>query len=184
MKITCGREDLIKALSITEKMTGVNVTLPILSCVLLIVKDDILTIRSTNIELGVEVVLSVTSEEDGIVAVPANIFYSIIQNTYDQRINIETKKETLIINTKHSKTILNTQPYGDFPSLPKVKSDVKYILKSEHLIKGIESVVYSASHSTIKAELSSVYIYEEDKKLYFVSTDSFRLAEKKNTDKK
>ena len=178
MKITCEKKDLTQALSITEKITGTNPALPILSCVLLIVKNNILTLRSTNIELGIEVYISVKSEEDGIVAVPGNIFYNTIQNTQDEKITIETQKDTILIQTKHSKTVLNIQPYDDFPSLPIIQNDVIYTLKLENLIKGIESVIYSASHSTIKPELSSVYVYEHDKKIFFVATDSFRLAEK------
>ncbi|MFC1730961.1 DNA polymerase III subunit beta [candidate division KSB1 bacterium] len=178
MKITCEKEQLTQALSVTEKITGINGTLPILSCVLLIVKNNILTIRSTNIELGIEVYIPIKSEEDGIVAVPGNIFYNTIQNTQDEIITIETQKDTILIQTKHSKTVLNTQPYDDFPSLPTIQNDTTYTLKLENLIKGIESVIYSASHSTIKPELSSVYVYENDRKIFFVATDSFRLAEK------
>ena len=178
MKITCEKENLIQALSITEKITGTNPTLPVLGCVLLVVKNNILTIRSTNLELGIESYVHVKSEEDGIVAIPGHVFYNTIQNTQDTTINIETQKETLVIQTKHSKTVLNTQPYEDFPSLPTIQNDIIYTLKSDNLVKGIESVVYSASHSTIKPELSSVYVYEHDKKIFFVATDSFRLAEK------
>jgi len=46
-------------------------------------------------------------------------------------------------------------------------------------MSGFRSVWYSASTSNIKPELSSVYIYKGDTGLVFVSTDSFRLAEKK-----
>lgn len=178
MKITCEKKDLVEALLITEKITGTNPTLPILNCVLLIVKDNILTIRSTNLELGIEVYIPIKSKEDGIIAVPGHIFYNTIQNTQDSEINIETQKETILIQTKHSKTVLNTQLYDDFPSLPIVQNNSTYTLKSESIVKGVESVIYSASHSTIKPELSSVYVYEHDKKIFFVSTDSFRLAEK------
>ena len=178
MKITCEKEELNRALLITEKITGTNPTLPILGCVLLIVKNNILTLRSTNLELGIEVSIQIKSEEDGIVAIPGHIFYNTIQNTQDSIINIETQKNTVIIKTKHSKTILNTQSYNDFPSLPKIQNSAVYKLKSENIIKGIESVIYSASNSVIKPELSSVYVYEDDGKLFFVATDSFRLAEK------
>ncbi|MEX0652186.1 MAG: DNA polymerase III subunit beta [Candidatus Paceibacterota bacterium] len=178
MKITCEKKDLLNSLVITEKITGTNPTLPILSCVLLIVKDSILTVRSTNLELGIEVYIPVTSEEDGIVAIPGHIFYNTIQNTHDNSITLETQKDTLVIQTKHSKTVLNTQIYDDFPSLPIIQNNTTYTLKTENIIKGIESVVYSASNSTIKPELSSVYVYEHDNKIFFVATDSFRLAEK------
>ncbi|HEC32804.1 MAG TPA: DNA polymerase III subunit beta [Candidatus Kaiserbacteria bacterium] len=178
MKITCEKENLTKALLITEKITGTNPTLPILGCVLLIAKDDVLVLRSTNIELGIEVSIPIKSKEDGIVAVPGHIFYNTIQNTHDSIINIETKKDNIIINTKHSETILNTQSHDDFPSLPIIKNNTVYKLKSENMIKGIDSVIYSASNSTIKPELSSIYVYGHDGKIFFVATDSFRLAEK------
>ena len=91
MKITCEKENLIKALSITEKITGTNPTLPILNCVLLIAKNNILTIRSTNLELGIESYLPIKSEKDGVIAVPGHIFYNTIQNTQDSSIAIETQ---------------------------------------------------------------------------------------------
>jgi len=52
-------------------------------------------------------------------------------------------------------------------------------INCKELISGFKSVWYSASNSNIKPELSSVFIYKEDGTLVFVSTDSFRLAEKK-----
>jgi DNA polymerase III subunit beta len=52
-------------------------------------------------------------------------------------------------------------------------------IDSKKLTEGIKSVYYSASVSDIKPEISSVFIYTEGDNLVFVSTDSFRLAEKK-----
>ena len=52
-------------------------------------------------------------------------------------------------------------------------------IDSKKLIDGIKSVYYSSSVSDIKPEISSVYFYSKDENLTFVSTDSFRLAEKK-----
>jgi DNA polymerase-3 subunit beta len=46
-------------------------------------------------------------------------------------------------------------------------------------VKGLKSVWYSSSVSSVKPELSSVYIYINDGNLVFAATDSFRLAEKK-----
>ncbi|MCW9054929.1 MAG: DNA polymerase III subunit beta [Candidatus Pacebacteria bacterium] len=178
MKIECEKKDLLNALSVTEKIAGTNPTLPVLGCVLLVVKENTLTVRSTNLELGVESVLPVNSEEDGVIAVPSAVFYNTIQNTFDSKITLQTKGDTVVISTKHSTTTLNTQPNEDFPSLPVIDSSVGCTIKTDELIRGIQSVVYSASHSTIKPELSSVYIYENDKKINFVATDSFRLAEK------
>ena len=75
MKIECIKNKLEEAISKTEKITGKNLTLPILKCILLIAKDNMLTIRATNLDLGVEMSIPVKIKE-GVVAVPAGILYS------------------------------------------------------------------------------------------------------------
>jgi DNA polymerase-3 subunit beta len=52
-------------------------------------------------------------------------------------------------------------------------------LNAQDFVKGLKSVWYSSSISSIKPELSSVYVYCENDFVVFVATDSFRLAEKK-----
>ena len=56
---------------------------------------------------------------------------------------------------------------------------MNFEIESTKLINGIKSVSYSSSISDIKPEISSVFIYTKNNNLVFVSTDSFRLAEKK-----
>ena len=178
MKLECIKEQVMKALAITEKITNTNTTLPILQCVLLEAKNNLLTIHSTNLELGIEVTVPVKIEKDGKVAVPASVLYNTLQSTMDSSISLFVNNNNLIIKTKHSDTIIHTYESEDFPSIPTIKDKTIYTFKTDELIRGIQSVIYSASTSVIKPELSSVYIYEEDNKTYFVSTDSFRLAEK------
>ena len=56
MKIECSKEVLIDSISIAEKTTGKNLTLPVLGCLLLdATEEDVLKIRATNIDLGIEV---------------------------------------------------------------------------------------------------------------------------------
>ena len=52
-------------------------------------------------------------------------------------------------------------------------------VSSDIFIKGLKSVWYSASVSSVKPELASVYIYKDSEYLIFAATDSFRLAEKR-----
>ena len=74
---------------------------------------------------------------------------------------------------------INTYLSSDFPTLPHVSDGVDFIIPIEKIIEGVKSVVYAASLSDIKPEIVSVYIYMVDNELVFVSTDSFRLAEKR-----
>ena len=93
-------------------------------------------------------------------------------------VRIEGSDGNLIIKTKKSNIKLKGQPHNDFPTIPTV-SGKTFEIESKKLADGIKSVYYSSSPSDIKPEISSVFIYTHEDNLVFVSTDSFRLAEKK-----
>ncbi|MES3006125.1 MAG: hypothetical protein V4664_04225, partial [Patescibacteria group bacterium] len=62
---------------------------------------------------------------------------------------------------------------------PKVEGGTVFTLPSDALIRGLKSVWYSSATSSIKPELSSIRVYPDEDSLVFVSTDGFRLAEKR-----
>ncbi|PIP68942.1 DNA polymerase III subunit beta [Candidatus Nomurabacteria bacterium CG_4_9_14_0_2_um_filter_32_10] len=179
MKIECGIEKIKNGILQVEKITGKNLTLPILSSILLIASGKSLKLRATNLSLGVEIEIPAKVEKEGIVAVSgttlAGIFSNIFQN---ENIYLEEEGGNLLIKTKKSKIKLKGQTHDDFPTIPIVNGKT-FEIESKKLVDGIKSVYYSSSLSDIKPEISSVYIYSNEDNLVFVSTDSFRLAEKK-----
>jgi len=181
MKIECSKESLLNSVSIAEKATGKNLNLSVLGCLLLEVKDNKLIIKATNLDLGIEINIPVKVIKSGITAIPGNILYSSISAIYSgSKITLELIKNNLIISTNNSKTSINSYPHNDFPTLPVIENNNNsFKIYSNDFLKGLEAVWYSSSNSTIKPELASVYIYERDKKIVFVGTDSFRLSEKK-----
>ncbi len=179
MKIECVKEKLHIAVSKAEKIVGKNINLPVLSCLLFETKGNNLIIRSTNLDLGLEVTIPVKVEEGGTVAIPANIISSFLNNiNEDKNIILETIDNTLKISTPTSEANIKTLLPEDFPTVPKIEDGGKYKINSKDLINGIKSVIYSSSVSSVKPELSSVYIYSTEENIVFVATDSFRLAEK------
>ncbi len=179
MKIECGIEQIKNAILQTERITGKNLTLPILSSILLIASGKNLKMRATNLSLGIEIEIPAKIEEEGTVAVSGSVlsgmFSNIVQN---ESISLFTEDSNLLIKTKKSKIKLKCNPYEDFPTIPKV-SGIELEIDAKKIMDGIKSVYYSSSVSDIKPEISSVYIYSNEENLVFVSTDSFRLAEKK-----
>ena len=179
MKIECVKEKLHLAVSKAEKIVGKNANLPVLSCLLFETKGNNLIIRSTNLDLGLEILVPVKVEENGKIAVPANIISSFLNNINDDKnIILETTENTLKIYTSTSEANIKTLNPDDFPTIPLIDSDKTYKINSKDLINGIRSVIYSSSFSSVKPELSSVYIHTNEDGLVFVATDSFRLAEK------
>ncbi|MEK7088386.1 MAG: DNA polymerase III subunit beta, partial [Patescibacteria group bacterium] len=179
MKIECIKDKLTWGLDKVAKIAGKNLTLPILSCVLFEAKKGLLKIKATNLDFGVEVSIPVKVIEEGILAVPGNVAANFIENINDRTVLLEEKENNLTITTERNKTIIKTHNHSDFPNIPSPTKEFSVKINAKDFINGLASVWYSASTSTIKPELSSVHIYEQNDEMIFVATDSFRLAEKK-----
>lgn len=182
MKLELIKNKLKEAINIAERATGKNLTLPILSAVLLEAKDNSLKIKATNLDIGLEIEILAKIQEEGSVAISAGVLSSFLTNlSKEEKIKIETIKDNLHISTDSSSTLIKCFPVDDFPVIPRVEGDEGFNFKSLEIVSGLRSVLYASSLSDIKPEISSVYIYQNGKEMVFVATDSFRLAEKKIT---
>jgi DNA polymerase III subunit beta len=179
MNIECIKEKLAYAVSKAERITSRNITLPVLSCVLLEAHDTLLTIKATNLDLGIEVSLPVKVITPGKVAVSGSVLYNFISNLTDKNIKLELVGDNLKISTKHNQSTIKTFSTDDFPNIPKISKEKNFTFNVPGLIKGFKSVMYSSSVSTIRPVLSSIFLFSEEDGVVFVATDSFRLSEKR-----
>jgi DNA polymerase-3 subunit beta len=181
MKLELNLKKLKDIVLTIDHVAGKHMTLPVLSCILIEVKNGMATFKSTNLDIGIEISTPVKSNEDGTLAIPAHVLSSFVsQITGDnQVVKLEESSGNLLVTTAKSKGVIKTQPFDDFPSIPRVVDGKEFALQSDLFLKGLKSVWYSSSVSSVKPELSSVYIYKDDGSLVFVATDSFRLAEKR-----
>lgn len=180
MKIECKKNKLLKAISKAEKVSSKNSSLPVLSCLILEAKEKKLFVKSTNLEIGLNIEIDANITKEGKIAVPANIFVSYVSNlNNDDDLILESKENNLFLSGENSKTKINILNTDDFPSIPDTSDQKSCEVSSKELVEGLKGVWYAASVSNLKPELSSVYIYSENNNLFFVATDSFRLAEKK-----
>ncbi|MDA8611251.1 DNA polymerase III subunit beta [Candidatus Pacebacteria bacterium] len=180
MKITCSKGKLHSVITKAEKITGKNATLPVLSCLVLEAKGSNLFIRSTNLDLGIEIKIPVKVEKEGVVAIPGSLFVQYISNiSDDENVTIESVNENLLVTSSKNETTIKALSHEDFPTIPQLENTNTCTILSQSLLHGLKSVWYSASVSSMKPELSSVYLYPKETSLMFVATDSFRLAEKR-----
>ena len=179
MKLECSIEKIKNAVSQAERVTGKNLTLPILSSVLLIASLKSLKLRSTNLSLGIEIEIPAKIEKEGTLAISGSVLNAIFSNvSQNENVFLEEKDGNLLIKTKKSQIKLKSQPHEDFPTIP-IVTGTSFEIEAKKLMEGIKSVFYSSSVSDIKPEISSVFIYTNNDNLVFVSTDSFQLAQKK-----
>ncbi len=181
MKLEIQKEKILEAVNTTEKFSSKHISLPILSQILFTVEGNKLTIKATNLDVGIEYYIAVKNEktEECSFAVSPQALKAFLTNVNEKNVSFEFTDNVLHISAGTSFATITTQAPDDFPNIPKIEDGEKKYIPAKMYVDGVQSVLYSASVSLIKPELSSIYMYPEGDELIFVATDSFRLAEKR-----
>ncbi len=178
MKFETTPEVLSQAVAAASRFAERRANLPVLGCVLITAEGSRLTLRATNLECGVEIVVPAKVATEGTVAVPAAVLNGFLNNTKGKTITASLVGEVFKLESERANASIKTIPHEDFPILPRVSAEHSFTIKAADLVRAIRSVAYCASLSAVKPELQSVLVYGEAGKLVTVATDSFRLAEK------
>lgn len=178
MHVTIPREEFLQKLELVSKVSTKHVTLPVLQCVLLEAKGGVLTVKATNLEIGIEATMSVSAQEDGVVAVPSGTLTQTVQYMGQKDVVLRVDDDMLVVEGAGSETTIKSVPHEEFPTIPKIQGSGQTINRALFAL-GIKTASFAASQSSIKPELGSVYVYQKkEHSLTFVATDSFRLMEK------
>ncbi len=178
MEITVPQIELIKALELISRVSTKNLTLPILQCVKIEVKNGTIILQATNLEINISIPINGTIIEEGVVAVPTQIFFQSIQLISQKEITLRTEDQVLQLETAHSNTSIKIFAADEFPTIHQL-TGTGSVLQGGTFAYGVKSVAFAASQTSIKPELGSVYIQQKkEQSLTFVATDSFRLMEK------
>ena len=103
MKFSTSKRELQAALQKVSKATPTRSTLPILSCVLIETFQSKTTLRSTDLELTIQVELPVSVELEGKICLPIKTLLDITSELPETRITIIEKKLNVTIETKFGK---------------------------------------------------------------------------------
>ncbi len=182
MNISIEKKEFSEAVHIVARFADKkSATLAALSSILIIAGDEGIKLRATNLETGIDLKLKGKIGADGVVAIPATVLQQIAGSlTQDGDITLEHTGDIMRITSGTGKSSVKTIPYDDFPSIPFPENPKNRIIIPGVLLKNLfTSIASCASTSTIRPELSSIYLSIEGGILTAVATDSFRLAEKK-----
>lgn len=178
MKFIGTHKKLLKGLASVSPLAGRNPQLPILQHVLLEVRDGVLHMTGTDLEVGAHVVVAGKAEKDGSCAVTARQLLEYVQQLPDSSpIELELRKKRLVVSTDGFRAEFPTVGAEDFPLLP-VPEDVKPINFDGRLFcQALSRTLFAAARDETRPELYSIYIKGSGEGLRLAATDSFRLAE-------
>ncbi|MDD4290112.1 MAG: DNA polymerase III subunit beta [Patescibacteria group bacterium] len=178
MKIICLQENLIKGLQTVSHLAGKNSNLPILNNVLITAEEGIISLTTTNLEIGVNCKIRGKVEKKGKCTVQARLLTDFIGLLPKDNIILEYEDNKLKIECGNDKSFINTLSPEDFPLLPKINKENEYILNTLDLKDTLKKISFAISYDSTRPEISGVLINLENSLATFVGTDSYRLAEK------
>ncbi len=180
MKLSCSRDSLLNAINIVSKAVSSRTTLPILECVLLTANEDGLKLTSNDMELAIESsYIDADITEAGNIALDARFFSDIIRKVNGEEVNISTDdKNIATISCGRSEFKISGQNGDDFPPIPEVEKNVKFVISQNDLRNLIRQTIFSISQDESKPILTGELIEIEDNMIDFVSVDGYRISYK------
>src|SRR5262245_42174101 len=104
MKIECAVEKLKIGIAYAERITGKNLTLPVLNSILLIASGKNLRLRATNLSLGVEIEIPAKVEKEGVVAITGSILGQMFANVPpSENVTLDGQDGNVLVKTKKSR---------------------------------------------------------------------------------
>lgn len=177
MKLTAGRESLLKPLQAVIGVVERRQTMPILANVLLVAKDGEVAVTATDLEVELVAVAEVSVESPGEVTVPGRKLLDICRALPDDaEISISQSGEKLNIKSGRSKFSLTTLPAAEFPTVEDINAGHSVSVSQSVLARLLEKTHFSMAQQDVRYYLNGLLLETGKNVLRAVATDGHRLA--------
>jgi len=158
--------------------------MPILENFLFEIKDGLLTVYATDLEILLKSSLNIVSEQNISFAVPAKLLFDVVRSLGDTTINVFVgERGKLQLKTDNGEYTLSYLDANDFPEVPSFpthdaeESDVREItINGENLRSAFDYTSFAMSKEEMRpAMMGTLFEFIEDG-LRFVATDGHRLS--------
>ena len=178
MRVTLPQPQLLKTLQMVERAVNDRSALPILSNILLEIKEMELTLTATDLDVGIQCRFPLTPPvERGAVTLPARKLTTVVRELPDDAVTLEAKKNhTATVNCRTSSFRIPGLPAEDFPALPAPQETETLALPQEGLKRLIAQTAHAMSSEETRFILNGALLTTQKNELVIVATDGRRLA--------
>lgn len=159
--------------------------MPILENFLFDIKDGLLTIYATDLEISIKSSFGIAAESDLTAVIPAKLLHSVVKSLGDTSIHFEfTENNKLILKTNrgtYTLSYLSATEYPEIPNFPGDKIDSEdlheFSMNGEDLRGALEKAGFAISKEEMRPAMTGVlFQFEAEAGLRFVATDGHRLV--------
>lgn len=179
MQFSISRETFLRPLQlVVSSVAGGRPALPIMGNILIEVKDNLLSLTGTDLE--VELITQIPLQqpsEDGVITVPARKLLDICRGLSDPcEITFQVKDERVTVRSGRSRYLLSSLPAADFPNIESWQSLVEFTVAQNDFKKLIEFTQFAMASQDVRYYLNGMYFEASGNTLRSVATDGHRLA--------
>ncbi len=178
LDITLETKELAHALSFASSVVEKRSTASELSNIKLLVKENLLEIVATDMDLYLSQTIGASVRGEGVITVSTQMLSEIIRKIPDKEVILKQSEEgeqLEIIGTKCHFSVL-TLSAEQFPQMDEIKADSVLKTLSRDLARIIDYTSFSMSSEETRYNLNGLYIHVKDNILYSASTDGHRLS--------
>lgn len=180
MKVTMQRATLMKPLQMISGVVEKRQTLPILSNVLMTVKENALSLTATDLEI--EMIGTAPLEKDdvsqpGTTTVSARKLLDICRALPEEAtLKISQEGEQLVLRSGGSRFVLTTLPAQDFPAIETAPFATQFQMSQAKLRKLIAKTHFAMGQQDVRHYLNGALFDINQGVIKCVATDGHRLA--------
>jgi DNA polymerase III subunit beta len=179
MKVSVSRDALVSRLQIAGRAVSTRTAVPSLGGILVEAGETGLTLRATDMEVGLVLDVEAKVESPGSVLLPGRLLVDVVRNlpAGDVTLALRPEQRDVELTAGTARFHLRTLPPEDFPRLPQFEGEpIK--LPADALADTVDRVALAASRDEVRPILTGVLVTAEDRTLTMVATDSYRLSVK------
>jgi DNA polymerase-3 subunit beta len=180
LKISTQRQELVSRLQVVGRAVSTRVTTQALGGILLTSNESKLSLRATDLEMGLQTELQGDVDLDGAVLLPGRQFVEVARSLGVDEVALETREAEGDVELRSGSAVfhLRTLPVEDFPQFPQLGENSLHI-PAAALAGTVEVVARAASRDDMRPVLTGVQVSATDRQMTMVATDSYRLSIKR-----
>jgi len=178
MNILIDTSELKNSLQSVVGVVGKDLSMPILSHVLIKKAEKTIQIIGTNLEVQITTSCNyIESDDFDEITVPGKKLYDIVRSLNDQDVQLKTQKDKLTLKTKNSSFRLSTLPSNNFPTFDEFKVLESFSINQQQLLDLLNKTSFSmATNPDVRFILCGLLLEISPNSITAVSTDAHRLA--------
>ncbi len=177
MEFKVNTKEFEKILNQVVSIIPARSPMPILDHFLLSIKDNMLSVYATDMQISLQTSIPVTSAHETSIVVPARLLHDTIKSLTDTDVKISTDKDQKFkVTTDTGVFKISFLEAADFPHLPAFQEIYNFTISTDRLKRAFDTTNTAISKEEARISMTGVLMELKNDELRFVATDAHRLV--------